>query len=91
MAIVPIQTDVVKFVKAGVFGFVLRDAALDDFLHAIRSVAQGAKVLPYFIEKRFSSWRCLELPEEIRLISKVSRDAWGLMEATGKQMTTHKR
>jgi two-component system NarL family response regulator len=33
-------------VKAGVAGFILKDATLDDFLHTIRSVAEGKKVLP---------------------------------------------
>jgi DNA-binding NarL/FixJ family response regulator len=55
MDLVPVQADVVEFVKAGVSGFILKDAALDDFLHTIRSVAQGAKVLPYFTVKKSSS------------------------------------
>jgi DNA-binding NarL/FixJ family response regulator len=46
MDLIPIQADVVEFVKAGVSGFILKDASLDDFLHTIRSVAKGAKVLP---------------------------------------------
>ena len=46
MDLIPVQADVVEFVKAGVSGFILKDASLDDFLHTIRSVAQGAKVLP---------------------------------------------
>ena len=49
MDLVPVQADVVEFVKAGVSDFILKDADLDDFMHTIRSVAQGAKVLPYFI------------------------------------------
>lgn len=46
MDLIPIQADVVEFVKAGVSGFILKDASLDEFLHTIRSVAKGAKVLP---------------------------------------------
>lgn len=46
MGLLPLQEDVVAYVQAGVSGFVLKAATLDDFLHAIRSVAQGANVLP---------------------------------------------
>jgi DNA-binding NarL/FixJ family response regulator len=46
MDLIPVQADVVDFVKAGVSGFILKDATLDDFLHTIRSVAEGKKVLP---------------------------------------------
>lgn len=46
MDLVPLQADVIEFVQAGVSGFILKDATIDDFLRTIRSVAQGAKVLP---------------------------------------------
>jgi len=46
MDLIPVQADVVEFVKAGVSGFILKDATLDDFLNTIRSVAEGKKVLP---------------------------------------------
>jgi DNA-binding NarL/FixJ family response regulator len=46
MDLIPAHADVVEFVKAGVSGFILKDATLDDFLHTIRSVVKGAKVLP---------------------------------------------
>lgn len=46
MDLIPVQSEVVEFVKAGVAGFILKDATLDDFLHTIRSVAEGKKVLP---------------------------------------------
>jgi len=46
MDLIPVHADVVNFVKAGVAGFILKDASLDDFLHTIRSVAEGKKVLP---------------------------------------------
>ncbi|MFH2050063.1 MAG: response regulator transcription factor [bacterium] len=46
MDLMPVQAEVVEFVKAGVSGFILKDATIDDFLHTIRSVAQGKKVLP---------------------------------------------
>jgi DNA-binding NarL/FixJ family response regulator len=46
MDLIPVHSDVVEFVQAGVSGFILKDATLDDFLQTIRSVAKGAKVLP---------------------------------------------
>ena len=46
MDLVPVQEELVEYVKAGVSGFILKDASFDDFLGTIRSVAAGAKVLP---------------------------------------------
>jgi two-component system, NarL family, response regulator DegU len=46
MSLIPTQEDVLQFVRAGVSGFILKDATLEDFLKTIRSVAQGSKVLP---------------------------------------------
>ncbi len=46
MDLIPAHAEVVEFVKAGVAGFILKDATLQDFLRTIRSVAKGAKVLP---------------------------------------------
>jgi len=46
MDLIPAHSEVVEFVKAGVAGFILKDATLEDFLHTIRSVVKGVKVLP---------------------------------------------
>lgn len=46
MDLIPVQAEVIEFVKAGVSGFILKDATIEDFLHTIRSVAEGKKVLP---------------------------------------------
>ena len=46
MDLIPVHAEVVEFVKEGVAGFILKDATLNDFLHTIRSVAKGNKVLP---------------------------------------------
>ena len=46
MDLVPTQADVLDFVKAGVSGFILKDATIEDFLKTIRSVNHGAKILP---------------------------------------------
>lgn len=40
------QEELVQYVRAGVCGFVLKDATFNDFLRTIRSVAKGVNVLP---------------------------------------------
>ena len=46
MDLIPVQSDVFKFVQAGVSGFILKDATVADFLKTIRSVSKGLQVLP---------------------------------------------
>jgi DNA-binding NarL/FixJ family response regulator len=46
MDLAPVQADILQYVKAGANGFILKDASLNDFLIAIRSVAEGSTVLP---------------------------------------------
>ena len=46
MDLLPVQEDVVEFVRAGVSGFILKDAPIDDFVRTIRAVAEGTSVLP---------------------------------------------
>jgi two-component system nitrate/nitrite response regulator NarL len=46
MDLLPVQADMVDFVRQGVVGFILKDATFDDFLATIRSVAAGSSVLP---------------------------------------------
>ena len=46
MDLIPLQADVFEFVHAGVSGFTLKDASIAEFLKTIRSVYQGARVLP---------------------------------------------
>src|SRR3990170_2914289 len=46
MDLIPLQTDVFEFVQAGVSGFMLKDISVTEFLKTIRSVYQGARVLP---------------------------------------------
>jgi DNA-binding NarL/FixJ family response regulator len=46
MDLAPIQADILQYVKAGANGFILKDASLNDFLIAIRTVAEGSTVLP---------------------------------------------
>ncbi len=46
MDLIPLQADVFEFVQAGVSGFILKDANINEFFKTIRSVYQGAQVLP---------------------------------------------
>jgi len=46
MDLLPVHEEIADFVNAGVAGFILKDASFDDFVGTIRSVADGARVLP---------------------------------------------
>ena len=46
MDLLPVHEDIVKFVNAGVSGFILKNATAEDLVSAIRSVVGGADVLP---------------------------------------------
>jgi len=46
MDLLPAHEEIAQFVNAGVAGFILKDATFDDFVETIRSVADGARVLP---------------------------------------------
>jgi DNA-binding NarL/FixJ family response regulator len=46
MDLLPVHEEIVQFVNAGVAGFILKDATLDDFVKTIRLVAEGKPVLP---------------------------------------------
>jgi len=42
----PVHEEIAQFVNVGVAGFILKDATFEDFVGTIRSVADGAQVLP---------------------------------------------
>jgi DNA-binding NarL/FixJ family response regulator len=46
MDLLPAQEDVIEFIKAGASGFIVKDATIADFVATIRSVAEGADVVP---------------------------------------------
>jgi two-component system nitrate/nitrite response regulator NarL len=46
MDLLPVQEDVIEFVRAGANGFIVKDATIDDFVMTIRSVSKGAGVVP---------------------------------------------
>ncbi len=47
MDLIPIQEDVLEFVQAGVSGFILKDANIEDFYSTIRAVMKGEQILPH--------------------------------------------
>ena len=46
MDLLPVHEDLVEYITAGVSGFILKDATLQDLVETIRSVAAGAVILP---------------------------------------------
>lgn len=46
MDLLPVHEEIAQFVNVGVAGFILKDATFEDFVGTIRSVADGARVLP---------------------------------------------
>ena len=46
MDLLPVHEEIAEFVNVGVAGFILKDATFEDFVGTIRSVADGAQVLP---------------------------------------------
>jgi len=46
MDLLPVNEDIVDFVNAGISGFIMKDATLDDLINTIRAVAKGEHVLP---------------------------------------------
>jgi DNA-binding NarL/FixJ family response regulator len=46
MHLLPAHEDVVAYVRAGVSGFIMKDASVAEFVATIRKVADGASVLP---------------------------------------------
>lgn len=46
MDLIPAEEDMLKFVEAGVSGFILKDATIPEFTNTIHRVAEGENVLP---------------------------------------------
>jgi len=46
MDLLPVHEDLVEYVNAGVSGFILKDATLEELITTIRSVADGETILP---------------------------------------------
>jgi DNA-binding NarL/FixJ family response regulator len=46
MDLLPVREDVIEFIRAGASGFLVKDATVDECVKTIRSVAEGADVVP---------------------------------------------
>ena len=46
MDLLPAHEEIALFVNAGVAGFILKDASVEDFVETVRTVARGERVLP---------------------------------------------
>lgn len=46
MDLLPVREDVIDFIRAGASGFLVKDATVDECVKTIRSVAEGADVVP---------------------------------------------
>ena len=71
MDLLPAGEDIAEFVKAGVYGFIVKDATIEEVVAAVRAVAAGGEVLPSALTGR--------------LFSQIARDAvaTGRPEALG--------
>ena len=80
MDLMPVQADMIEFVKAGVSGFILKDATFAEFAATIRSVAAGESVLPPSLTSSLFS----QIVEKV-----VGEDRGSLMESV--RMTKRER
>lgn len=46
LGLLPVEEDVMSFVRAGATGFIMKDATFEEFVKTVRSVVAGAEVLP---------------------------------------------
>jgi len=79
MDLIPLQADVIEFVEAGVLGFILKDASVAEFLKTIRSVYQGARVLPphltgslfsQIVDHAINEFKTSAIVESVRLTTR---------------------
>lgn len=56
MHLLPAHEDVVAYVRAGVSGFIMKDASVAEFVATIRSVADGTSVLPPLMTRTLFSY-----------------------------------
>ncbi|HEY9165228.1 MAG TPA: response regulator transcription factor [Candidatus Kryptonia bacterium] len=86
MDLAPLQGDIRQYVNAGASGFVLKDTTFDDFLAAIRAVAEGAQALPpkfsdslfsKIVEHAIKSKR-IKSTESVRM-SKTEKEVFGYL------------
>jgi DNA-binding NarL/FixJ family response regulator len=79
MHLLPAQEDVVAFVRAGVSGFIMKDASVAEFVATIRSVADGASVLPPLVTNTLFSHVATQA------LSRGKRGARAAMRMTARE------
>ena len=85
MDLLPAEEDVIAFIKAGANGFIVKDATVDDFVRTIRSVAEGADVVPHALTGTLLS----HIVDRAALRDTPVLDTPGMME--GVRMTRRER
>jgi DNA-binding NarL/FixJ family response regulator len=79
MDLMPVETDILDFVKTGVSGFILKDAMVHEFLKTIRIVAGGGKVLPanmtsslfsQIVERAINGSQNVDLMQAVRMTKR---------------------
>lgn len=76
MDLLPVHEDIMAFVDAGVSGFIMKDATLEDLVRTIHSVVDGAHILPPQLTST--------------LFSQIARDAYA-RGRDGVRMTGRER
>lgn len=77
MDLLPVQQDIIEFIQAGASGFIVKDATVEDFVGTIRSVAQGAQVVPPTMAGTLLSHiadRAARLPEASEAVRMTKRE-----------------
>jgi two-component system nitrate/nitrite response regulator NarL len=85
MDLLPAEEDVIAFIKAGANGFIVKDATVEDFVRTIRSVAEGADVVPHALTATLLS----HIVDRAALGHTPVLDTPGIME--GVRMTKRER
>jgi len=85
MDLLPAEEDVIAFIKAGANGFIVKDATVEDFVRTIRSVAEGADVVPHALTRTLLS----HIVDRAALGHTPVLDTPGMME--GVRMTRRER
>lgn len=91
MEVLPMQQEIVDFIRAGVSGFIAKDASVVEFIRTIRSVAAGGSVLPpHYTSTLFShiAGRALNRgPQEMADAVRMTHREREVMELIGEGLS----
>ncbi|HET6577223.1 MAG TPA: response regulator transcription factor [Gemmatimonadales bacterium] len=91
MEVLPMQQEIVEFIRAGVSGFIAKDASVVEFIRTIRSVAAGGSVLPpHYTSTLFShiAGRALNRgPQEMADAVRMTNREREVMELIGEGLS----